>query len=170
MRYHSQIPALIVLAVGAAHAQVSHIHGKERSRTMQQQEATGSFEVKMQPPPAANDTPTPAGGFTRLSLDKTFQGGLQGTSRVEMLASGGGREASGGYVALERFSGKLEGRSGGFIMQHSGTMSPGSMDISVIVTPGSGTGELEGISGTLIIRQEGKQHVYPFRYALPRRQ
>ncbi len=84
-----------------------------------------------------------------------------------MLASGDGSSPSGGYVALERFHGKLDGRSGSFVMQHSGTMSPGSMEIKVIVTPGSGTGELEDISGTLEIRREGKQHFYTLQYELP---
>lgn len=125
--------------------------------------ATGTFEVKILPPAA----PPAEGEFVRLSIDKTFAGGLDGTSRVEMLASNGGSSPSGGYVALERFTGKLEGRSGSFIMQHSGTMSPGAMDIKVLVTPGSGTGELENLSGVLEIRREGKQHFYTLQYQLP---
>lgn len=124
--------------------------------------ATGTFEVKILPPSA----PPGEGDFVRLSLDKTFAGELSGTSRVEMLASGDGKSPSGGYVALERFNGKLDGRAGSFIMQHSGTMSPGAMEIKVLVTPGSGTGELEGISGTLEIRHEGKQHFYTLQYEL----
>jgi hypothetical protein len=126
--------------------------------------ATGTFEVKMLPPGA----PPVAGDFVRLSLDKTFAGGLEGTSRAEMLASGDGSGPSGGYVALERFTGKLDGRSGTFIMQHSGTMSPGSTEIKVLVSPGSGTGELANISGSLEIRREGKQHFYTLTYRLPK--
>ena len=124
--------------------------------------ATGTFEVKMLPPsgPAPND------GFMRLSIDKTFQGSLEGTSRVEMMATSDGTSPSGGYVALERFTGKLDGKAGSFIMQHSGTMSPGSSEIKVLVSPGSGSGELTGISGTLEIRREGKQHFYTLRYVL----
>ena len=125
--------------------------------------ATGTFEVKILPPAA----PPVEGDFVRLSIDKSFAGGLAGTSRVEMLASGNGSSPSGGYVALERFTGKLDGRPGGFIMQHSGTMSPGSMEIKVLITPGSGTGELANVSGTLEIRLEGKQHFYTLQYELP---
>ena len=125
--------------------------------------ATGSFEVKILPPaaPAAPDD------FVRLSIDKTFTGGMTGTSRVEMLASGDGKSPSAGYVAMERFTGKLDGKSGRFFMQHSGVMSPGSMEINVVISPGSGTDELSGISGTLEIRREGKQHFYTLHYALP---
>ena len=125
--------------------------------------ATGTFDVKMLPPSA----PPVPGDFVRLSLDKTFQGDLQGTSKVEMLASNGGDQASGGYVALERFTGTLQGKSGSFVMQHSGTMSPGAMDIKVLVSPGSGTGELAGIDGSLEIRKEGKQHFFTLKYTLP---
>ena len=124
--------------------------------------ATGTFDVKMLPP--AGDAPKD--GFSRLSLDKSFQGPLEGTSRVEMMATGDGSSPSGGYVALERFTGKLDGKSGGFVMQHSGTMSPGSMQIVVVVSPGSGSGELKAISGTLEIRKEGKQHFYTLHYSL----
>lgn len=126
---------------------------------------TGTFEVKMLPPAG----PAVEGDFVRLSLDKTFAGPMSGTSRVEMMASSDGSNPSGGYVALERFTGKLDGRSGGFIMQHSGVMSPGSMEIQVVITPGTGSGELTGISGKLEIRREGKQHHYTLNYELPQR-
>ena len=125
--------------------------------------ATGTFTVKMQPPP---ETRAP-GEFVRLRLDKTFQGSLEGTSEVEMLASNPGDQPAGGYVALERFTGTLEGRRGTFVMQHSGTMSPGNMQIDVRVTPGSGTAELAGIEGSLTIRIEDKQHFYDLQYSLP---
>ncbi|MBM3760004.1 MAG: DUF3224 domain-containing protein [Acidobacteria bacterium] len=120
----------------------------------------GSFEVKMQPPPEGRTE------FVRLLLDKSFQGGLVGTSKVEMLASHGGDQPVGGYVALERFTGKLEGKQGSFAMQHSGTMKPGSMEIQVLVTPGSGTGELAGIEGQLEIRKDGKLPFDTLRYRL----
>jgi len=124
---------------------------------------SGTFDVKILPPsrPASDD------GFVRLSIDKTFQGALDGTSRVEMMATSDGRTPSGGYVALERFTGKLDGKSGSFIMQHSATMSPGSSEMNIVVSPGSGSGALAGITGTLEIRQEGKQHFYTLRYTLP---
>lgn len=134
----------------------------EKENPHDMQTATGTFEVKILPPAA----PPAAGDFVRLSIEKSFAGGLEGTSRVEMLASSDGASPSGGYVALERFTGKLDGRAGSFIMQHSGTMSPGAMDIKVLVTPGSGTGELENLAGTLEIRREGRQHFYTLEYQL----
>jgi hypothetical protein len=133
---------------------------KEKPLVMQQ--ATGKFSVKMLPPPAAGDS-----SFVRLLIEKEFEGPLQGKSQVEMLASNAGDKSAGGYVALERFTGKLSGREGSFIMQHSGTMSPAGTNIQVLVTPGSGTDALAGIEGMLAIRMEGKQHYYDLSYKLP---
>lgn len=130
---------------------------------MSMRHATGTFTVRMQPPADSAGT----GPFLRLRIDKSFEGGLVGSSEVDMLASNAGDQPSGGYVALERFSGTVDGRRGTFVMQHSGTMSPGSMQIDVQVTPGSGTGELKDIAGRLTIRIEGKQHFYDLAYTLP---
>ncbi len=150
------------LALLLAQAPENTVRNKERVRMSSI--AAGTFEVKVLPPSG----PPVEGEFVRLSLDKTFAGALAGTSRVEMMASGDGGNPSGGYVALERFTGKLDGRTGSFIMQHSGVMSPGSMEIQVVITPGTGTGELAGISGKLEIRREGKQHFYTLHYELAR--
>ena len=130
---------------------------------MSTRQVTGTFTVKMRPAP---EPPAP-GEFVSLRLDKQFSGPLEGTSEVTMLASNAGDQPSGGYVALERFTGSLDGKRGTFVMQHSGTMSPAGMQIDVRITPGSGTGDLAGIEGTLAIRVEGKQHFYDLRYALP---
>ena len=121
---------------------------------------SGTFTVTMRPPA---ETRAP-GEFVLLRLDKRFQGPLEGTSTVEMLASNAGDQPAGGYVALEKFTGTLEGRRGTFVMQHSGTMTAKGAHIDVLVTPGSGTGELAGIEGRLTIRIEGKQHYYELEY------
>lgn len=123
---------------------------------------TGTFTVKMLPPASTAES-----AFLRLSLEKSFTGPLEGSSYVEMMATSDGKSPEGGYVALERFTGKLDGKSGTFIMQHSGIMAPGLMQIKVLVSPGSGTGELAGIRGELEIRIEGKQHFYTLQYQLP---
>lgn len=155
--WHEMLRTILTawLACAALMAQT----GKEGGRL---KTATGSFEVKMLPPGAPAED-----GFLRLLLEKSFQGGLEGSSRVAMMATSDGRSPSGGYVALERFTGKLDGKAGGFVMQHSGIMSPGSMELRVLVSPGSGTGELAGITGKLEIRIEGKQHFYTLEYQLP---
>ena len=86
--------------------------------------ATGSFEIRLK----AQGGGTDGKRFPRFTSDEQFQGDLEGTSMGEMLASGpppSGPKGSGGYVAMERVTGKLGERSGSFILQHSSTMSLG---------------------------------------------
>lgn len=130
--------------------------------------ATGSFEVSMTP--EAQDH-GPAGGVptSRLGLSKTVSGGLEGTATGTMIAAGAPKPgAAASYVAMDQFDGKIGDRSGGFVLVHRGTMTKaGGADLQVIVAPDSGTGGMEGISGTLTIRIEGGKHYYDFSYELP---
>jgi len=126
------------------------------------QHATGTFEVKMTPKPS--DPP-----LGKFSFDKQFHGGLDGTSKGEMLAAGNGAAgSSGGYVALEQFTGTLDGHRGTFILQHSGTMIAGKPELTITVVPDSGTGELKGLSGRMNITIENGKHSYDFEYTLPK--
>ncbi|HEV3285155.1 MAG TPA: DUF3224 domain-containing protein, partial [Steroidobacteraceae bacterium] len=72
-------------------------------------------------------------------------------SKGEMLALQTEVKGSAGYVALERVTGKLTGRSGSFVLQHSGTMHRGDPDTTIVVVPDSATGELRGLSGKMKI-------------------
>ena len=128
--------------------------------------ATGTFEVKVAPQPA--DEQAQAAGIARMSLDKEWQGGLTGVSKGEMLSTGSGSKgSSGGYVALEQFTGTLDGRSGSFVMQHNGTMTRGTPQLTISVVPDSGTGQLVGIAGKLSITIADGKHSYDFEYRLP---
>jgi hypothetical protein len=60
-----------------------------------------------------------------MSIDKQLHGDLEANNKGEMLTAMTDVKGSAGYVAIERISGKLNGRSGNFVMQHSGTMSLG---------------------------------------------
>jgi hypothetical protein len=125
--------------------------------------ATGTFDIQMKAQAGGTDGKT----FPRFTSDKQFQGDLEGTSVGEMLASGpppSGPKGSGGYVAMERVTGKLAGRSGSFILQHSSTMSLGVQNQNIAVVPQSGTGELAGLEGKMVIRIEGGKHYYDFDY------
>lgn len=126
--------------------------------------ARGTFEVKVLP--LAADDSVDTGGFGRLSLDKKFSGDLTGTSRGQMVAANTAVEGSAAYVALERVSGTLHGRTGTFILQHNGTMSRGAQEMRITVVPDSGTGELTGLAGTMKIIIEGGKHSYEFEYTI----
>jgi hypothetical protein len=126
--------------------------------------ATGAFEVTVLP--LAADDSVDIGGFDRLSLDKRFTGGLKGTSRGQMIAAHTAVKGSAAYVALERVSGTLNGRTGSFILRHNGTMSHGAQELRITVVPDSGTGELTGLAGTMKIIIEGGKHSYEFEYTM----
>lgn len=129
--------------------------------------AQGSFEVKTAPLPA--DAATAATSIGRFSLDKTYRGELEGASAGEMLSAGNPATGTAGYVAIEQVTGTLHGKSGSFALQHFGTMHDGAFDLNVRVVPGSGTGDLEGIAGTLAIIIAGGKHSYTLEYTLPPR-
>jgi len=126
--------------------------------------ATGTFEVKMNPQAPENNVGDPS--VARMSLDKEFHGALEATSKGQMLAAVTAVEGSAGYVAIERVNGTLDGHSGTFALQHSGTMTRGSAQLTITVVPDSGTGELVGIAGKLMINIVDGKHFYDFEYSL----
>lgn len=127
--------------------------------------AEGTFDVKNSPLPADDATTgTPIG---RFGLDKQFHGDLEATSKGEMLAAGNPATGTAGYVAMEHVTGTLQGHSGAFALQHVGTMSGGKFNLNVGVVPGSGTGDLTGIAGTMSIIIVAGKHSYTFDYTLP---
>ena len=128
--------------------------------------AKGTFEVKVTP--VTDEENVGDATIGRLALAKTFSGDLAGTSKGQMLGSQSEAvPGSGGYVAMERFTGTLGGKKGSFTLQHIGTMEGGKFDLSIMVVPASGTAELTGISGTCKIIIEGSKHSYEFEYSLP---
>lgn len=126
------------------------------------QHAHGTFTVKMQPLPSA-----PAEGLIRFSMNKEIHGDLEASSQGEMISAGDAKSGEAGYVAIEMVRGTLAGKNGSFALQQSATMHAGGYDLQVIVTPGSGTGELTGITGTFAITIANGQHSYELEYILP---
>ena len=124
--------------------------------------AVGTFTVKVLPL-----APAPAEGLGRFSIDKQIQGDLEATTKGEMFSGGDPRAGAAGYVAIEMVTGTLAGKQGSFAMQHSGTMDANGPKMTVIVVPGSGSGELKGIAGTFAIKIEGGVHSYDLEYTLP---
>ena len=129
------------------------------------QTAKGEFNVKLAPQALADADADASLG--RLSLDKQFHGNLEATSKGEMLSARSSVQGSAGYVAIERVTGTLHGRSGSFVLQHSGTMDRGTPSLSVSVVPDSGTDELAGLVGSMHIDIRDGKHYYSFDYALP---
>lgn len=127
--------------------------------------AEGTFEVRNSPLPA--DDAVNGTAIGRFGLDKQFHGDLEGTSKGEMLGAGNPATGTAGYVAIEQVTGTLNGHHGSFALQHFGTMEDNKFDLLVKVVPGSGTGELTGISGTMSIAIANGKHSWKFDYTLP---
>ncbi len=139
---------------------VTMVQGLGRQVKERVMHASGTFTVKTTPQQDAI-----AAG--RMTLEKTFMGGLVGESRGQMLSALGTVKGSAGYVAIETFTGSLDGKAGTFVLQHSGSMRGGTPTLQVTVVPDSGTGALAGISGTMTIDPTGGEHRYTFDYVLP---
>lgn len=126
------------------------------------QHATGPFDVKLTP-----QDDNLGDGLSRMVLEKQYHGDLVGTAKGQMLAAGSAK-SSGVYVAIETFTGTLRGKSGSFVLHHTGIMSGGAPTLTISLAPGSGTGDLQGITGNMKINiaPDGK-HSYDLEYTLP---
>ncbi|GAA3584075.1 DUF3224 domain-containing protein [Nonomuraea rosea] len=102
-----------------------------------------------------------------VTMSKTFQGDLAGTSVVTMMVASTPVESSRSYVALERIEGTLAGRRGSFVVQHDAVSDEGEQSLRISVVPDSATGELRGLRGEMdiIIASDGS-HSYTFDYRL----
>jgi Protein of unknown function (DUF3224) len=101
----------------------------------------------------------------RITLRKAFRGPLTGTSVVAMSSVAVG-DAPAGYVAVELVTGTLEGRTGAFALEHTGVVEGGA-DPAGVVVPGTGTGELAGLRGTMTITHDDGAATLVLDYELP---
>jgi len=124
--------------------------------------AAGTFEVKLAPQDDKSDDKS----MGRMTVEKQWHGAMEGTSRGQMLTGGDVLTGSATYVAIEKFSGTINGRSGTLLFQHMGTMNRGVQELNISVVPDSGTDQLKGIKGKLTGKIEGGKHFYDFEYSI----
>src|SRR5215831_5693774 len=162
MREKAIIAVAIILACSGFTQSSSNSPQKESRVTTH---ARGTFEIKLTPQPSDDKADENLGRFTFV---KQLHGDLEGTSKGQMLTGGDVRKGSGGYVAIEKVTGTLNGRTGSFILQHSGSMAHGEQHLVITVVPDSGTDQLTGLSGTFTIIIADGKHSYDFEYTLPK--
>lgn len=126
--------------------------------------ATGTFEITTTEQRALDAAE--GAKLARASMSKQFSGDLEGSSTVEMISALSEVRGSAGYVAIERVQARLDGRSGSFVLQHSGTMNRGMSSLAIHVVPDTGTEELKGLDGTMTIDIIDGQHHFAFEYTL----
>ena len=122
----------------------------------------GSFDVTLTPQHTADDAPV-----ARMTLYKEFHGDLEALANGEMLAAHEPLTGAGVYVAIDRVAGTLHGRGGSFLIAHRGIRNADGQELSIVIVPGSGTGQLTGITGTVGIDIVEKKHFYTIDYELP---
>ncbi|MDA8102741.1 MAG: DUF3224 domain-containing protein [Nitrospiraceae bacterium] len=126
------------------------------------QVARGTFGVEITP-----STPELDGAVNRFELHKNFDGDLVGTGSGVMLSGGDPSTGTAGYVAIETVRGTLGGKKGTFALQQFGTMVSGTPTLHYEVVPGSGSGELARIIGTLKLAiEDDGTHRFELEYEL----
>lgn len=108
-------------------------------------QATGTFKSK-----SWDEKPTGevdgAPKLTRASVANIFQGDIEGESSLEyLMVYPDDQHAS--FIGLERVTGRLGGREGSFVLQHSGVFDSGKVRATWFVVPGSGSGDLQRLRG-----------------------
>lgn len=129
------------------------------------QVANGPFEVKLNPEslsPVAEQT-----GLGRMSLDKQYHGDLEAVSHGEMLAFRSSIRAPPAAWRWKPCKARWAAGKAALSCSTTPTMTRGQPQQSITVVPDSGTGELLGLAGSMIITIDNGRHSYRFDYTLP---
>ena len=104
-------------------------------------------------------TGTPVGVATMV---KRFEGEIDGTASTLFASAYDQASGVGTYLAIESFEGRVNDRSGTFNFAHSATTTGSDRQREFfVIVPGSGTGELAGITGdgSLTVDADGTHRV-----------
>jgi len=104
--------------------------------------------------------------LTKAAVAKTYTGDIDGEAHVEYLMMYRS-DGTASFVGLERFAGRLAGRTGTFVLQRTGVFEGGQAKESYSVVPGSATGELQGLTGEGASSVgHGKEYPFTLSYQL----
>jgi hypothetical protein len=105
--------------------------------------ATGKFKVT-----SWDEKPVHGDGakVTHASVEQKFSGDIRGEGSVEWLMCYREDETA-DFVGLQRVAGQVGERSGSFVLQTVGSFDGSEAKGDWKVVPGSGSGELQGLSG-----------------------
>ncbi len=98
---------------------------------------------------------------TQANVKYSYSGEISGESVVRYLMCYVEEGEHGSFVALEHFTGSIGGKQGTFTFQHTGTFEKDGVKATLVIVPGSGTGELAGLRGTGSVDLTGHQERYP---------
>jgi hypothetical protein len=128
-------------------------------------QANGTFRTTSwdEKPPGDDDKgPRVAHAHTTMAYD----GAVEGTSAADyvMHYSGQGEGwGSGTYTGFEQMTGTVDGRSGSFVVQHTGEFGGTTVSARWVIVPGSGTGELADLRGEGAFTAQHGDDAVPYR-------
>ncbi|MFG3001444.1 DUF3224 domain-containing protein [Streptomyces sp. NPDC048340] len=113
----------------------------------------------------------PAEGFPRLAhatVTNAFTGVVTASATTCDYTISYCAESVGSFAGMELLSGSVDCRKGTFVLEERGTFDASGTDCRFEVVPGSGTGDLTGLSGSGSFRaRHGESSVeYAFTYEL----
>jgi hypothetical protein len=121
-----------------------HPTGQSPAKPQTRTRANAKITVRNSEATPYDQTASPA--LVELRLNETFTGDIDGQSPVRALEVRRD-DQSASLISMQRFSGKLSGRQGTFVLQGSETVENGKIKATWFVVPGSGTGDLSGLRG-----------------------
>jgi hypothetical protein len=148
-----RIISIVVLVITASALALTQVKNKDanqktqlaRETTSMRKQAKATFGLESWDEKTYSEIEG-AAKLTRVSATKSYKGDIEGEGKLEYLMMY--RTAgSASFIGLERVTGSVGGRSGSFVLQHSGTFEGGVAKVILSVVPGSGTGDLRGMSG-----------------------
>ena len=100
---------------------------------------------------------------THARVKTVYKGDIQGEGQREYLMVYR-EDETGNSIGLERIVGKVGGRSGSFVIQSTGTFVGHTVKGTWFIVPGSGTDELQGLSGEGEMNLEGQKEDWPVTF------
>ena len=108
-------------------------------------QATSSFKIEGWDEQAYVETED-GGKLTRASVKQAFDGDIKGEGEVEWLMCYRPDQTA-DFVGLQRIVWRVGERSGSVVLQSTGAFDGKEAKGPLMIVPGSGTGELKGITG-----------------------
>lgn len=84
--------------------------------------------------------------LTRAEVANEFHGDIEGTSSLVYLTAYL-PDGTASFTGQERVTGRIGDREGSFILMHAGSYASSRVTATTTVIPGSGTGDLAGLTG-----------------------
>jgi hypothetical protein len=112
-------------------------------------QATGTYAVKSWDEKTWDGKPwneVAGAKVTHSIVTQAFTGDIEGEAICQQLMAYTS-DTYASFVGIHQFTGSIGGRSGGFVLQSSGTYSDNTARVTWFVVPSSATGDLAGLTG-----------------------